>query len=100
MGRALPSSCSTAGRSSGRAWRKQIPVLGERFELIVPDMRGFGYSDKPHTGYDTRTTASDMHELARVLGYQLVSLVAHDMGARVAYRFTLDHEETVARLAL
>jgi len=29
-----------------------------------------------------------------------VSIVAHDIGARVAYRFTLDHEETVARLAL
>ena len=82
------------------SWRKQIPVLGERFEVIVPDMRGFGYSDKPRTGYDTRTAASDMHELARVLGYQRVSLVAHDIGARVAYRFTLDHEETVARLAL
>jgi len=82
------------------SWRKQIPVLGERFEVIVPDMRGFGYSDKPHTGYDTRTAASDMYELARGLGHQRVSLVAHDIGARVAYRFTLDHEEAVARLAL
>ena len=82
------------------SWRKQIPVLGERFEVIVPDMRGFGYSDKPHTGYDTRTAASDMYELARSLGHQRVSLVAHDIGARVAYRFTLDHEEAVARLAL
>ena len=82
------------------SWRKQIPVLGERFAVIVPDLRGFGYSDKPHTGYDTRTAASDMYELARVLGHQRVSLVAHDIGARVAYRFTLDHEETVARLAL
>jgi haloacetate dehalogenase len=43
-------------------WRQQIPVLGERFEVIVPDMRGFGYSDKPLTGYDTRTAASDIYE--------------------------------------
>ena len=28
-------------------WRKQIPVLSRRFQTIVPDMRGFGYSDKP-----------------------------------------------------
>ena len=82
------------------SWRKQIPVLGERFEVIVPDMRGFGYSDKPHTGYDTRTAASDIYALARGLGHPRVSLVAHDIGARVAYRFTLDHEETVERLAL
>ena len=82
------------------SWRKQIPVLGERFEVIAPDLRGFGYSDKPQTGYDTRTAASDMYELARSLGHPRVSMVAHDIGARVAYRLTLDHEETVARLAL
>ena len=81
-------------------WRQQIPVLGERFEVIVPDMRGFGYSDKPLTGYDTRTAASDIYELARLLGHQRVALVAHDIGARVAYRFTLDHEDMVSRLAL
>ena len=81
-------------------WRQQIPVLGERFEVIVPDMRGFGYSDKPLTGYDTRTAASDIYELARLLGHQRVALVAHDIGARVAYRLTLDHEDMVARLAL
>ena len=81
-------------------WRQQIPVLGERFEVIVPDMRGFGYSDKPLTGYDTRTAASDIYELARLLGHQRVALVAHDIGARVAYRFTLDHEDMVSRLAV
>src|SRR5882672_12591620 len=32
------------------SWRKQMPVLGERFEVIAPDMRGFGYSDKPPHG--------------------------------------------------
>ena len=81
-------------------WRQQIPVLGERFEVIVPDMRGFGYSDKPLTGYDTRTAAADIYELARLLGHQRVALVAHDIGARVAYSFTLDHEAMVSRLAL
>ena len=82
------------------SWRKQIPVLSERFQVIAPDMRGFGYSDKPLSGYDTRTAASDMYELARLLGHRQVSLVAHDIGARVAFRFTLDHEEAVRRLVL
>ena len=81
-------------------WRKQIPVLSERFQVIAPDLRGFGYSDKPLSGYDTRTSASDIYELVRHLGHEQVSIVAHDIGARVAYRFTLDHEQTVKRLAL
>ena len=82
------------------SWRRQIPVLGERFQVIVPDMRGFGYSDKPLSGYDTRTAASDIYELARSLGHQKVALVGHDIGARICFRYTLDHEEAVERLAL
>ena len=82
------------------SWRKLIPVLAERFQVIAPDMRGFGYSDKPLSGYDTRTAASDIFELAQLLGHKRVALVGHDIGARVAYRYTLDHEDTVERLAL
>ena len=81
------------------SWRRQIPVLAERFQVIAPDMRGYGYSDKPLTGYDTRTAASDMYELARSLGHQKVALVSHDIGVRVAYRYNLDHEDAVERVA-
>ena len=80
------------------AWREQIPVLSESFQVIAPDMRGFGYSDKPARGYDTRTAASDIYELARLLGHEKVSIVAHDIGVRVAFRFALDHPEAAQRL--
>ena len=55
--------------------------------MIVPDMRGFGYSDKPLTGYSTRQSASDMYELARHLGHDSIQLVGHDIGVRVSFRF-------------
>lgn len=33
--------------SYGRLWRKQVPALAAvRFQIIVPDLRGFGASDK------------------------------------------------------
>jgi pimeloyl-ACP methyl ester carboxylesterase len=33
---------------SGRLWRHQVPALAEAgFKVIVPDMRGYGRSDKP-----------------------------------------------------
>ena len=81
-------------------WRRQIPVLAESYQVIVPDLRGFGYSDKPLTGYDTRTSASDIYELMRALGHEQTLMVAHDIGARVAFRFALDHEDAVKKLAL
>ncbi|MBV9320217.1 MAG: alpha/beta fold hydrolase, partial [Mycobacterium sp.] len=39
------------------AWRHQIPVLAEHYTVIAPDLRGYGYTEKPHDGYDKRTTS-------------------------------------------
>ena len=81
-------------------WRKQIPALAEKFQVIVPDLRGSGRSDKPPWGYDARTLASDMHGLAQTLGHARVALVAISVGVRVAYRYCLDYESEVDRVVL
>src|SRR5713226_5550596 len=43
------------------AWRKVIAPLAERFTVIAPDLRGLGSSDRPMTGYDKRTLATDVY---------------------------------------
>ena len=40
------------------AWRHQIPELAKKFRVIAPDLRGYGETDKPATGYDKRNMAS------------------------------------------
>ncbi|MBI4240381.1 MAG: alpha/beta fold hydrolase, partial [Candidatus Rokubacteria bacterium] len=52
------------------AWRKVIPALAERFKVVAPDLRGLGHSDKPASGYDMRTVATDIRELVRALGLE------------------------------
>src|SRR5689334_24337780 len=44
-------------------WNRLLPELSKHFTVIAPDMRGVGESDKPASGYDKKTMASDMHEL-------------------------------------
>jgi pimeloyl-ACP methyl ester carboxylesterase len=82
------------------AWRKQWPVLAERFHVIVPDLRGYGETDKPDWGYDKRSMANDVRELLRHLGYDRAALVGHDRGARVATRFAKDHRDIIERLVI
>ncbi len=64
------------------AWRYQIPVLSRHYRVIAPDLRGYGETDKPASGYDKRNMARDIRELMRVLGLQKVVLVGHDRGAQ------------------
>lgn len=50
------------------AWRHQIPALAAHCTVVAPDLRGYGYTEKPYTGYDKRTMAADIRELMAALG--------------------------------
>ena len=82
------------------AWRKQIPVLAERYRVIAPDLRGYGETEKPPGGYDKRTMAADIRALMTALGVSRAPVIGHDRGARVATRFAKDHPDAIDRLAV
>lgn len=81
-------------------YRKLLPGLAERFTAVAPDLRGYGLTDKPSDGYDKATMAADIRALAHHLGFESLSLVGHDRGARVAHRYALDHPEDVQKLVV
>src|SRR5687767_14115632 len=33
-------------------WRRQIPALAQHYRVICPDLRGFGWTDAPASGYE------------------------------------------------
>lgn len=82
------------------AWRFQIPVLAERYRVIAPDLRGYGETEKPATGYDKRNMALDLRELMRELEIEKIALVGHDRGARVSTRFAKDYPDLIDRLVV
>ena len=82
------------------AWRHQIPVLAANHRVIAPDLRGYGETEKPATGYDKRSMAQDIVALLDTLGIDKVALVGHDRGARVATRLAKDHPQRVDRLVV
>lgn len=88
-----------------RCWLPVLPTLAERFTCILPDLRGYGDSDAPmdddaHTVYSKRRMALDVVAVLDALGLDRAMVVGHDRGARVAYRFALDHPERVTSLTI
>lgn len=88
-----------------RAWARVAPAFARHFDVIVPDLRGYGASDAPpddaaHTTYSKRTMARDITGLMDALGLPCAHILGHDRGARVAYRLALDHPARVDRLGL
>jgi pimeloyl-ACP methyl ester carboxylesterase len=73
------------------SWRHCIARLSDRFDLIAPDLRGFGDSDKPSLEPSVEATADimadDLKGLIDALGIARVGLVGHDVGAYVGQAF-------------
>jgi pimeloyl-ACP methyl ester carboxylesterase len=83
-------------------WRHIMPALAKNYTVVVPDLRGFGDSSKPITGYDGKTTAEDIYQLVSHLDFnnQPILLVAHDVGAQTAYSYALAHPNNVSKLVI
>ena len=81
-------------------WRPLIAELAKTNLVIAPDLRGFGGSGKPDTGYDKKTMAQDVHALAASLGLKRVAVVGHDIGLMVAYAYAAQYPDEVSRIVL
>jgi pimeloyl-ACP methyl ester carboxylesterase len=76
-------------------YRAVAPLLADGLDVIVPDLRGFGESDKhavdPRDGYSATAQARSVLALIAELAVEQVVLAGYDIGSRIA--------QTVARTA-
>lgn len=83
-------------------WRKNIPPLAEGFDVVAPDLRGFGDSDKPALpdppGDLLKDYVEDLRGLADALGFERFGIVSHDVGAYVAQAFARGYPERLSGL--
>ena len=82
-------------------WHKLIPLLTDRFTVVAPDLRGFGYTDKPPAseGYDSLTNAADVADLMSQLGHESFHVHGEDRGAEFAYALAASRPERVKTLS-
>ena len=73
---------------SGRLWRHQVPALADAgFRVVVPDLRGYGRSDKPEQvdAYSMMLLAGDVMAMMSDAGVDRAHVVGHDWGAGLAW---------------
>jgi len=87
-------------------WEHIAPTLAQTYDIIVPDLRGYGHSDAPfdetsdHRTYSKREMAKDVLGLMDALNIPYAHILGHDRGGRVAYRLALDSPERVNKLGI
>jgi pimeloyl-ACP methyl ester carboxylesterase len=81
-------------------WRHVVGLLASDHRVVVPDLRGFGYSAKPAAGYDAATMAADLAALSDHLGLRDVTVIGHDWGAVFGYVYAASSPGQVGALGI
>jgi pimeloyl-ACP methyl ester carboxylesterase len=85
-------------------WHMNIDALAQHYDVIVPDMRGYAYSDKPdlapEVGYTDTAFAEDIKALCDFYHFDKVRIVSHDFGAIWTQRFARMYPERLHKLML
>src|ERR1700737_2112841 len=80
---------------NGHMWRPTMRELAKTHLVVAPDLRGFGDTTKAESGYDKKSMAVDVHELAKKLGLGKAGIAGHDIGLMVAYAYAAQFPDDV-----
>jgi pimeloyl-ACP methyl ester carboxylesterase len=89
--------------SSGAEFQRIVPGLAAQRRLIVPDLLGFGHSQRvtePATALTQRGQAALLHALLDALQVSQVDLIGSSYGGGMALQFALDYPDRVRRIVL
>jgi 2-hydroxy-6-oxonona-2,4-dienedioate hydrolase len=87
------------GASADR-WLCVAPTLSRYYQLIIPDIVGFGYSDKPTIGYTMDFFVKFFEDFLRKLEVARLSIIGTSFGGYLATEFTIRNLEKVDKLIL
>jgi len=83
-----------------KIWDEIVPLLNNNYDLILPDLRGFGESTTVDVPYTMDDFASDIAGLLDHLDITKAAIAGHSMGGYVALAFARLYPERVSGLGL
>lgn len=82
-------------------WQKVGEMLAKNgVKVIIPDLPGFGQSDKPQTAWDLDDYCDFVEEFVKVLNLDKFYLLGHSFGGEIAVKYNLRFPEKIDKLFL
>jgi pimeloyl-ACP methyl ester esterase len=85
---------------SGEVFKRQVDALSGSCRVITVDLRGFGQSDKPASGYSVDTYVSDLKAVIDRLELVRPVIAGWSMGGLIAMAFAAKYHDLASRLIL
>lgn len=85
---------------SAAGWHSMARRLSARYDVLVPDLPGFGSTNRPATAWDLNDYADFINAFCKIMRFRPNVLIAHSFGGAVAVRGVADGTLTPNRLVL
>jgi pimeloyl-ACP methyl ester carboxylesterase len=85
------------------SWRNQMPLLARLgYRVWAPNLRGYGATDSPRevSAYQPRTLVEDIAGLIKAADAKETLVVAHDLGAVLAWLLAIEQPQLIDRLVV
>jgi pimeloyl-ACP methyl ester carboxylesterase len=86
--------------ASAERWEYVIPKFSKHYTVFVPDLIGFGKSDKPNADYTTEFFTKFLASLLNALGLEKVTMMGSSLGGQITVEYVLNNQKSVDKLVL
>ncbi|MEO2265370.1 MAG: alpha/beta hydrolase [Nitrosopumilus sp.] len=86
--------------ASAERWNSVIPLFTDKYRVIVPDLIGFGYSDKPLVDYTSEFFTEFLENFFTESNIIHPYLIGSSLGGQISVEYTASHPDDVEKLIL
>jgi len=86
--------------ASAERWDQVIPLFSDDYRVVVPDLIGFGYSDKPLVDYTTEFFSEFLKNFFIESDIKRPNLIGSSLGGQIAAEYTTSHPQEIEKLIL
>ena len=86
--------------ASAERWSEVIPIFAKHYHVIVPDLIGYGYSDKPIADYTPDFFSTFLEKFFDALKIKRPIIIGSSLGGQIAADYASTHPNEVEKLIL
>ena len=86
--------------ASAERWDQVIPLFSNDFHVIVPDLIGFGYSDKPLVDYTPEFFSEFLEKFFSKLNIRRPNIIGSSLGGQIAAEYASTNSDNIEKLIL
>ena len=86
--------------ASAERWSQVIPIFAEQFRVVVPDLIGFGYSDKPLVDYTPEFFLDFLEKFFIESKIDRPNIIGSSLGGQLSAEYASSHSQNIEKLVL